>query len=159
MTWDGGSPELPPLWGAGHGDDLWAPPASGPDEPLEERHQNIAATLQRRLEEVVLGMLRELHAKTGIDALCMAGGVALNCVVNGKIFDETPFRDLYIQPAAYDGGTSVGAAAYVAHHELGAPRALRDGPRVLGSGVRRRAHEGARWTPPASRTRRCRPRS
>ena len=47
----------------------------------------------------------------------MAGGVALNCVVNGKILDETPFRDLYIQPAAYDGGTSVGAAAYVQHHD------------------------------------------
>ncbi len=51
--------------------------------------------------------------QTGVDALCLAGGVALNCVVNGKIFDETPFRDLYIQPAAYDGGTSVGAAYYV----------------------------------------------
>jgi carbamoyltransferase len=121
MTWDGGSPELPPLWGDGM-EALLGPARSGPEVPIEERHQNIAATLQRRLEEVVLGMLRELHAKTGVDALCMAGGVALNCVVNGKIFDETPFRDLYIQPAAYDGGTSVGAAAYVYHQELGNPR-------------------------------------
>ena len=123
MTWDGGSPELPPLWGP-EMERLLGPARVDPDAPLEERHMNIAATLQRRLEEVVLGMLRELHAQTGVEALCMAGGVALNCVVNGKILDETPFRDLYIQPAAYDGGTSVGAAAYVAHHDLGAPRAF-----------------------------------
>ena len=123
MTWDGGSPELPPLWGAGM-EQLLGPARPGPEIPLEERHHNIAASLQGRLEEVVLGMLRDLHAKTGIDALCIAGGVALNCVVNGKIFDETPFTDLYIQPAAYDGGTSVGAAAYVQHHELGSPRSF-----------------------------------
>src|SRR3954447_23557792 len=123
MTWDGGSPELPPLWGPGM-EELLGPARSGPEVPLEQRHHNIAATLQRRLEEVVLGMLRDLHAKTGIDALCIAGGVALNCVVNGKILDETPFTDLYIQPAAYEGGTSVGAAAYVQHHELGMPRSF-----------------------------------
>ena len=121
MTWDGGSPELPPLWGPGM-ETLLGPARSGPEVPIEERHQNIAASLQKRLEEVVLEMLNDLHAKTGLDALCMAGGVALNCVVNGKILDATPFTDLYIQPAAYDGGTSVGAAAYVAHHRLGMPR-------------------------------------
>ena len=119
MTWDGGSPDLPPLWGPGMEMDLG--PARG-DEPLEERHRNIAASLQQRLEEVVLGMLRELHARTKVDALCLAGGVALNCVVNGKIFDETPFREVYIQPAAHDGGTSVGAGFYVHHQLLGAPR-------------------------------------
>jgi carbamoyltransferase len=123
MTWDGGSPELPPLWGPGM-EDLLGPARRSADEPLETRHHDIAATLQRRLEEVVLGMLRELHAETGLTSLCLAGGVALNCVVNGKIFDETPFTDLYIQPAAYDGGTSVGAAYHVAHHQLGAPRAF-----------------------------------
>ena len=119
MTWDGGSPELPPLWGPAMERDLG--PARG-DGPLEPHHQNVAASLQRRLEEVVLGMLRQLHDRTGIDDLCLAGGVALNCVVNGKIFDETPFRHLYIQPAAYDGGTSVGAAYHVWHHVLGRPR-------------------------------------
>jgi carbamoyltransferase len=118
MTWDGGSPELPPLWGPGLERDLG--PARG-KSPLEPHHRNVAASLQRRLEDVVLDMLRELHARTKVDALCLAGGVALNCVVNGKIFDETPFREVYIQPAAYDGGTSVGAAFYV-HHLLGAPR-------------------------------------
>ena len=119
MTWDGGSPELPPLWGPAMERDLG--PARG-DGPLEPHHQNVAASLQRRLEEVVLGMLRQLHERTGIDDLCLAGGVALNCVVNGKIFDETPFRRVYIQPAAYDGGTSVGAAYHVWHQVLGRPR-------------------------------------
>lgn len=121
MTWDGGSPDLPPLWGPGMESQL-GPARKSADEPLAQRHYNVAASLQRRLEEVVLDMLRELHERTHVDNLCLAGGVALNCVVNGKIFDQTPFRRLYIQPAAYDGGTSVGAAFYVHHQILGFPR-------------------------------------
>jgi carbamoyltransferase len=121
MTWDGGSPTIPALWGDGM-ETLLGPARSGPEVPIERRHEDIAASLQRRLEEVVLEMLRDLHSKTGVDALCLSGGVALNCVVNGKILDETPFTDLYIQPAAYDGGTSVGAAAFVEHQKLGRPR-------------------------------------
>jgi carbamoyltransferase len=121
MTWDGGSPDIPPLWGPGMERDL-GPARSTSTQPIEHAHENIAASLQRRLEEVLLGMLRELHGRTGVDALCLAGGVALNCVVNGKIFEETPFREVYIQPAAHDGGTSVGAAFHVWHHELGHPR-------------------------------------
>jgi carbamoyltransferase len=118
MTWAGGAPELGPLWGPG------MVPAFGParkdgSEPLEDRHRNIAASLQKRLEEVELGMLRELHSKTGLTDLCLAGGVALNCVVNGKIFTDTPFRRVYIQPAANDAGTSVGAAYFVHHQLLG----------------------------------------
>lgn len=119
MTWDGGAPKLPPLWGPGMERDLGPARLHG---AIESRHENIASSLQRRLEEVVLDMLRELHHRTRSDDLCLAGGVALNCVVNGKIFDETPFRKVYIQPAAHDGGTSVGAAYYVHHHLLGAPR-------------------------------------
>jgi len=122
MTWEGGSPELGPLWGYGMVE-RFGPARTGPDEPIEERHRNIASSMQRRLEEVVLDMLRRLHERTGLDALCMAGGVALNCVVNGKIRRETGFRDVYIQPAAYDGGTSIGAAYYVHHQLLGKPRA------------------------------------
>jgi carbamoyltransferase len=118
MTWAGGPPELGPLWGPG------MVPAFGPArkdgaEPLVDRHRNIAASLQKRLEEVELGMLRELHSKTGLTDLCLAGGVALNCVVNGKIFTDTPFRRVYIQPAANDAGTSVGAAYFVHHQLLG----------------------------------------
>jgi carbamoyltransferase len=77
MTRDGGSPELPPLWGPAMERDLG--PVRG-DGPLEPHHQNVAASLLRRLEEVVLGMLRELHDRTRLDDLCLAGGVALNCV-------------------------------------------------------------------------------
>ncbi|HYV02188.1 MAG TPA: carbamoyltransferase [Actinomycetota bacterium] len=121
MTWNGGPPELGPVWGPGMVE-RFGPARTSRDEPIEDRHQNIASSMQRRLEEVVLGMLRRLHERTGLEALCMAGGVALNCVVNGKIRHETGFRDLYIQPAAYDGGTSLGAAYYTYHQLLGRPR-------------------------------------
>ena len=97
-------------------------PARVPEEPVEARHRNLAASLQARLEEVYLGMLRTLHAETGAKAICLAGGVAFNCVANGKIFDATPFEEVYVQPAAGDGGLSVGAAFYVWHQFLGQPR-------------------------------------
>jgi carbamoyltransferase len=123
MSWAGGEPELAPLWGWGMVRRLGKPRKSG-DEPLEKRHQDIAASLQSRLEEVVLGMLRRLHEVSGTDALCLAGGVALNCVLNGKILGQTPFRHLYIQPAANDAGTSVGAAYHVYHQTLGNRRSF-----------------------------------
>jgi len=123
MTWAGGSPELEPLWGEGMAERL-GPPRGDGSEPLTDRHRDIASSLQRRLEEVLLEMLRELHRRTGVDALCLAGGVALNCVANGKIFEQTPFRRLFIQPAAHDGGTSVGAAYHVYHASLGRPRSF-----------------------------------
>jgi len=120
MTWESGSPTL---------SDAFAPkleqlfgPRRQPGDPLEAKHQNIAASLQALLEEVVLGLLRQLAQKTGLKDLCMAGGVALNCTLNGKIQRETPFERIYIQPAAYDGGTSLGAGLYVKHQVLGAPR-------------------------------------
>jgi carbamoyltransferase len=123
MTWAGGAPELGPLWGPAMVQRLGPARANG-EEPLEDRHRDIACSMQRHLEEAMLAMLGKLHAVAGSDALCMAGGVALNCVVNGMIFDKTPFRDLYIQPAANDAGTSVGAASYVQHHRLGRPRSF-----------------------------------
>ncbi|MGA2483131.1 MAG: carbamoyltransferase C-terminal domain-containing protein [Candidatus Acidiferrales bacterium] len=97
-------------------------PGRRPEEPVEARHRNLAAALQARLEEVYLGMLRGLHAETGAAAVCLAGGVAFNCVANGKIFDATPFERVYVQPAAGDGGLSVGAAFFVWHQLLGQPR-------------------------------------
>ena len=121
MVWKGGPARLGPVWDDGLAR-RFGPIRSGPEEPVEERHKNVASSMQRRLEEVELAMLRSLHEQTGLDALCLAGGVALNCVVNGQIRRETGFRDLFIQPAAYDGGTSLGAAAYVYHHRLGFPR-------------------------------------
>ena len=97
-------------------------PARQSEEPVEARHRNLAASLQKRLEDAYLGMLRTLHAKTGAKAVCLAGGVAFNCVANGKIFENTPFEQVYVQPAAGDGGLSLGAAFYVCHQLLGRPR-------------------------------------
>jgi carbamoyltransferase len=99
-------------------------PARQPEEPLEQRHRNLAASLQARLEEVYLGMLRKLAAKTGAKAVCLAGGVAFNCVANGKIFDQTPFEKVYVHPAAGDGGLAVGAAYHVWSQLLGKPRSF-----------------------------------
>jgi carbamoyltransferase len=99
-------------------------PARDPDEPLEQRHRDMAASLQARLEEVYLGMLRKLATKTSAKAVCLAGGVAFNCVANGKIFDATPFEQVYVHPAAGDAGLSVGAAFHVWHQMLGKPRSF-----------------------------------
>jgi carbamoyltransferase len=141
MTWAGGAPELGPLWGPGMTAAFGAARKDG-SEPLEDRHRNIAASLQRRLEEVELGMLRELHRRTGLTDLCLAGGVALNCVVNGKIFANTPFKRVYVQPAANDAGTSIGAAYFVHNQVLGGRREfVMDhaylGPGYNGSDIRR----------------------
>ena len=99
-------------------------PARAPEDALEQRHRNLAAALQARLEEVYLGMLRKLAERTGLKSVCVAGGVAFNCVANGKIFDRTPFEQIYVQPAAGDGGLSVGAAFYVWHQKLGKARSF-----------------------------------
>lgn len=90
--------------------------------PLEQRHRDTAASMQAALEEILFDMLRKLHARTGQKALCLAGGVAFNCVANGKIFEQTPFEQVYVQPAAGDAGLSVGAAFQVYHQVLGRPR-------------------------------------
>ena len=94
------------------------------EEPVEQRHRNLAASLQARLEEVYLGMLRKLAKATGLKSICLAGGVAFNCVANGKIFETTPFEQVYVQPAAGDAGLAVGAAYYVWHQKLRKPRSF-----------------------------------
>jgi carbamoyltransferase len=97
-------------------------PKRNPQEPLEQRHKNLASALQARLEEIYLGMLKKLSERTGLKAVCLAGGVAFNCVANGKIFDTTGFEQVYVHPAAGDAGLAVGAAYYVWHQILGKPR-------------------------------------
>jgi len=92
------------------------------DAPVEKKHKDLAATLQARLEEVFFENLNLLHARTKLKSLCLAGGVAFNCVANGKIFDQTPFERVFVQPAAGDAGLAVGAAFYVHHQVLGRPR-------------------------------------
>ncbi|TMQ49743.1 MAG: hypothetical protein E6K72_12120 [Candidatus Eisenbacteria bacterium] len=94
-------------------------------EQLADRNQyyaDVASSIQRVTEEVLLHMARALHKETGKTRLCMAGGVALNSVANGRILRETPFKELYVQPAAGDGGGAVGAALYANHQLLGQPR-------------------------------------
>src|SRR5579863_4677451 len=85
-------------------------PARKADEPLGQKHHDLAASMQAALEEVIIAHWNALAAKTSQKALCLAGGIAFNCVANGKIFDHTPFERVYVQPAAGDAGLSVGAA-------------------------------------------------
>jgi carbamoyltransferase len=99
-------------------------PARVPDSALEQRHRNLASSLQARLEEVYLGMLTKLAVRTGLKAVCLAGGVAFNCVANGKILDSTPFEQVFVQPAAGDAGLAIGAAYYVWHQKLRKPRSF-----------------------------------
>ncbi len=97
-------------------------PPRKPGEPLDERHQNIAASAQRVLEDVVLYLLGGLHEMTGEENLCLAGGTAFNSVMNGRIVDESPFRRFFIQPAAGDAGCSLGAAYLTYNSILKQPR-------------------------------------
>jgi len=91
-------------------------------ESVDQKHKDIAASLQLALEEAYFHLLNSLQRQTGKSAVCLAGGVAFNCVANGKLFDQTPFSDVYVQPAAGDAGLAVGAAYYVYHQILGRPR-------------------------------------
>jgi len=97
-------------------------PVRAPEAPIEQRHKNLACSLQARLEEVYLGMLQRLQVETGMKSVCLAGGVAFNCVANGKIPASTGFENVYVHPAAGDAGLAVGAAQYVWHQVLGNPR-------------------------------------
>lgn len=120
MTWDSGYPEMSNVFADSLSSLLGERRNGG--EAVDRRHQNIAASLQHHLEEVEFHMLNSLYEKTRSENLCLAGGVALNCVANGKITDRTPFRNIYIQPAANDSGTAIGAAFYVHNAILGNPR-------------------------------------
>src|SRR5207253_10671112 len=88
-------------------------PARARGGPIEQRHYDLARSLQAVLEETVLEMARWLHAKSGSDHLCLAGGVALNCVMNRRIRDDGPFKAIWVQPAAGDAGTALGAALWI----------------------------------------------
>jgi carbamoyltransferase len=88
-------------------------PAREKGAPFERTHQNIARSLQVALEETVLAMVAWLHGETGAENLCMAGGVALNCVLNARVRDRGAFRNVWVQPAAGDAGTALGAALLV----------------------------------------------
>jgi len=126
MTWEAGEPQLGRLFSEEFIRRFGDP--HPPRTPVGRREENLAASLQARLEEVVLHQINALYrlvaerTKQPTNALAYAGGVAFNCVANGKIFDATPFEHLYIQPAAGDAGLAIGAAFYVWHQVLGYPR-------------------------------------
>jgi carbamoyltransferase len=106
----------------GRFDRLFGGPRRHAESPLTQREMDIAASIQAVTEEVVLRLARTLHRETGEQYLCLAGGVALNCVANGRVVREGPFKDISIQPAAGDAGGAVGAAAVAWHMYDGKPR-------------------------------------
>ena len=122
MTWDAGAPEIGGVYTSEL--ETLLGPARKPDEPMSARHEAIAASLQVVFENAVFHILRALHQRTGKKRLCLAGGCAMNSVANGKIRDKTPFDDVFIQPAAGDNGTALGAAFHVWHEVLGKPRSF-----------------------------------
>jgi carbamoyltransferase len=102
--------------------DLFGGPPRKPDEWMNQRHMDLAASVQKATEEIVLRLTRSLAAETGAANLCLAGGVALNCVANGKVLRDGRFKRIWIQPAAGDAGGALGAAL-AAHYQFnGAPR-------------------------------------
>lgn len=102
--------------------DLFGGPARKSESEISQREMDLAASIQVVTEEIVLKMARHLHAITGEKNLCMAGGVALNCVSNGRLLREGPFENVWIQPAAGDAGGALGAAQTVWYHVLQNPR-------------------------------------
>jgi carbamoyltransferase len=106
----------------GRFDALFGDPVRKPEELLTQRHMDLAASIQAVLEEVVLRMTRSLARETGIRNLCLAGGVALNCVANGKVLRDGSFERIWIQPAAGDAGGALGAALAASHLYKAQPR-------------------------------------
>jgi len=122
MTWDEGSPTIGRIYSE-RMSDVFGPPRE-PRTELTATHNDVAAALQARLEEVYLHLVGTLARRTGSTNLALAGGVALNAVANGRIRPETPFDELYVQPAAGDSGTAVGAAYHVWNQILGGKRSF-----------------------------------
>ena len=135
---------------------LFGEPVRGPDQLLTPFHMDIAASVQAVLEEAVLRLTRALASQTGMRNLCLAGGVALNCVANGKVLRDGRFDDIWIQPAAGDAGGALGAALAAVHLYAGKEREVRStdgmagallGPSYTQSDIERRlAAAGARFT-------------
>jgi carbamoyltransferase len=114
-------------------DGLFGGPPRAPEGPMTRREMDIAASIQCVTEEIMLRMARHVHRETKMTNLCLAGGVALNCVGNGRIQREGPFQDIWIQPAAGDAGGALGVALFIWHQLLGNPREPRRRDRQAGS--------------------------
>jgi carbamoyltransferase len=120
MSWNEGAPTIGPVWTPKVEELLGA--GRSPDDPVEDRHKAVAASLQVVFEDAALHVLRGLHERTGLSRLCLAGGCAMNSVLNGKIRARTPFEEIWVQPAAADNGTALGAAYWVWNQKLGKER-------------------------------------
>ncbi len=112
---------------------LFGGPARESESDLTQREMDLARSIQDVTEEIMLRTARHIHQETGLPRLCLAGGVALNCVGNGRILRESPFEDIWIQPAAGDAGGALGAALFVWHQYLDNPRTV-DGRSDLQAG-------------------------
>jgi carbamoyltransferase len=117
--WESGSPVVGALFTTALEELLG--PTRGKDEPLEQRHKDIARSVQAMYEEAFFHLLNTLHARHGDAAVCIAGGCGMNSVANGKVTLRTPFKEIYVQSAAGDAGGAIGAA-YAVWHELGGKR-------------------------------------
>jgi len=122
MTWDDCEPGIGTVYSASMIAAFGRPRV--PRSEMLDRHRDLAASVQAVLEENYFAILNFVRCKTGLTKVCLAGGVALNCVANGMISEKTGFRDVYVQPAAHDAGTSIGAALYVQHQVLDRPRSF-----------------------------------
>jgi carbamoyltransferase len=122
MTWDRGEPRQGLIFSQNLVEMFG--PARTPRSEIEPRHADMAASVQTVLERNYLALLNYVARVTRQKRVCLAGGVALNCVANGMILEKTQFQDVYVQPAAHDGGTSIGAALYVQHQTLRRPRSF-----------------------------------
>lgn len=114
-------------------DSLFGGPRRAPESPLTQREMDLAASVQAVTEEVVIKLARGIEQSTGLKNLCLAGGVALNCVANGKLLREKVFENLWIQPAAGDAGGAVGAALGAYYSMLNQPRVVQDSDAMKGS--------------------------
>lgn len=122
MVWENGEPRI----GRGFSDkvfEVFGPPRRT-DEPIMGHHKDIAASLQEMYEEAFFHLLNHVYGETKNPKLCLAGGCAMNSVANGKVFDKSPFKEIYIQSAAGDGGGAIGAAYYVWNQEQKNPRSF-----------------------------------
>ena len=120
MEWDNGIPSIDCLFTEAWIDLLGKP--RDKSDKIEQWHRDLAASAQRLTENVIFYLLNHLHAKTGLDNICITGGVAQNSVANGKIIENTPFKNIYIPSAGNDAGTSIGSALYLYNQILGKER-------------------------------------
>ncbi len=127
-------------------DRLFGGPPRRPEAQIQQREMDLAASIQQVCEEIMLRMAHTAHQETGLDKLCLAGGVALNCVGNGKILRESPFEEVWIQPAAGDAGGARGVAQLIWHRRCGEPR------KATGRDGMRGANLGPEFSPQAIQT-------